>query len=212
FHNDFDHYCVCIVFLGVMMCPKSLTEDGHETQFAVNHLGHFLLTLLLLDILKKSSPSRVINVSSIAHKGGKIHFDDLNFNKVPYDSLVSYRQSKLANLLFTQELARRNKDCGVTVFALHPGVIRTELGRFVQSSHPLLSALLSLPALLLMKTPYQGAQTSIHCAVAEGLEAHSGCYLSDCKLKEPAPEGKDPLAARRLWEISAKLVGLHEEN
>ncbi|XP_056335691.1 retinol-DH_like_SDR_c domain-containing protein isoform X1 [Danio aesculapii] len=207
-----DRLDILINNAGVMMCPKSLTEDGYETQFAVNHLGHFLLTVLLLDMLKKSSPSRVINVSSITHKGGKIHFDDLNFNKAPYDSLVSYRQSKLANLLFTRELARRIKGSGVSVFALHPGVIRTELGRYVQTQHPLLSGLLSIPALLLMKTPYQGAQTSIYCATADGLETHSGCYFSDCALKEPAPEGKDDLAALRLWEISAKLVGYSEED
>ncbi|XP_057210434.1 retinol-DH_like_SDR_c domain-containing protein isoform X3 [Triplophysa rosa] len=156
---------------GVMMCPKGLTEDGYETQFAVNHLGHFLVTVMLLDVLRKSTPSRVINVSSIAHKG------------------VS----------------------GVTVYALHPGVIRTELGRYVQTRHPLIGALLSIPAILLMKTPKQGAQTTIYCAVAEWLEPHSGCYFSDCKLKEPAPEGKDDLAALRLWEVSAKLVGYSED-
>ncbi|XP_039536894.1 retinol-DH_like_SDR_c domain-containing protein isoform X2 [Pimephales promelas] len=148
----------------------------------------------------------------LVNNAGKIHFDDLNFSKAPYDSLVSYRQSKLANLLFTRELARRIKGSGVTVYSLHPGVIRTELGRYVQTRYPLLSVLLSFPALLLMKTPKQGAQTSIYCAVAEGLESHSGCYFSDCKLKEPAPEGKDDLAALRLWEISAKLVGYQEEN
>ncbi|XP_056597828.1 retinol-DH_like_SDR_c domain-containing protein [Triplophysa dalaica] len=196
---------------GVMMCPKGLTEDGYETQFAVNHLGHFLLTVLLLDVLRKSTPSRVINVSSVAHKGGKIHFDDLNFNKAPYDSLISYQQSKLANLLFTQELARRLKGSGVTVYALHPGVIRTELGRYVQTRHPLIGTLLSIPAILLMKTPKQGAQTTIYCAVAEWLEPYSGCYFRDCKLKEPAPEGKDDLAALRLWEVSAKLVGYSED-
>ncbi|KAA0710380.1 Retinol dehydrogenase 13 [Triplophysa tibetana] len=196
---------------GVMMCPKGLTEDGYETQFAVNHLGHFLLTVLLLDVLRKSTPSRVINVSSVAHKGGKIHFDDINFNKAPYDSLISYQQSKLANLLFTQELGRRLKGSGVTVYALHPGVIRTELGRYVQTRHPLIGALLSIPAILLMKTPKQGAQTTIYCAVAEWLEAYSGCYFSDCKLKEPAPEGKDDLVALKLWEVSAKLVGYSED-
>ncbi|XP_051948933.1 retinol dehydrogenase 12-like [Xyrauchen texanus] len=207
-----DRLDILINNAGIMMCPKSLTKDGYETQFAVNHLAHFLLTVLLLDMLKNSTPSRVVNVSSIVHNGGKIHFDDLNFNKAPYDSLVSYRQSKLANLLFTRELARRVQGSGVTVYALHPGVIRTELGRYVQTRHPLLSALLSFPALLLMKNPKQGAQTSIYCAVAEGLETYSGCYFSDCKLKEPAPEGKDDLAALRLWEVSAKLVGYNEED
>uniref|UniRef100_A0A8C1P2D8 Zgc:153441 n=1 Tax=Cyprinus carpio TaxID=7962 RepID=A0A8C1P2D8_CYPCA len=148
----------------VMMCIKSLTEDGYETQFAVNHLGHFRL------------PSRI----SIAHKGGKVRstFVTYNFNKAPYDSLVSYRQSKLANMLFTRELAQRIKGL----------LIRTELGCYVLTRHPLLSALLFLPALLLMKTPSQGAQMSVYCAFAEGLESHSGCYFSDCKLKEPAPE------------------------
>ncbi|XP_036422408.1 retinol-DH_like_SDR_c domain-containing protein isoform X2 [Colossoma macropomum] len=207
-----DRLDILINNAGVMMCPHSLTEDGYETQFAVNHLGHFLLTVLLLEMLKKSAPSRIVNVCSIAHKGGKIHFDDLSFNKTPYDSLVSYRQSKLANLLFTRELSRRIKGSGVTAYALHPGVIRTELGRYVEMRHPIVSALLSAPALLLMKTPKQGAQTSIYCAITEGLENHSGCYFSDCKLKEPAPEAKDDLAAMRLWDVSAKLVGYKEED
>ncbi|XP_063041284.1 retinol-DH_like_SDR_c domain-containing protein isoform X2 [Engraulis encrasicolus] len=197
---------------GVMMCPKSLTEDGFETQLGVNHLGHFLLTILLLDKIKSSAPSRIVNVASIAHVGGKIHFDDLFFNKTPYDSLVSYRQSKLANLLFTRELSRRTRAAGVSAFALHPGVIRTELGRHVQTRFPLLSALLQAPAWLLMKTPRQGAQTSIYCAVTEGLEVHSGCYFSDCRLKEPAPEGKDDIAAMKLWDVSSKLVGYNEED
>ncbi|KAI5621551.1 retinol dehydrogenase 13, partial [Silurus asotus] len=195
---------------GVMMCPHSLTVDGHETQFAVNHLGHFLLTVLLLDMLKTSAPSRVVNVSSIAHKGGKIHFNDLNFSKTPYDSLVSYRQSKLANILFTRELARRTKGSGVTSYALHPGVIHTELGRYVQMRHPVLSILLLIPSVLLMKSPKQGAQTSIYCAVTEGLENYSGCYFSDCQLKEPALEAKDDLASVRLWDVSSQIVGYEE--
>ncbi|XP_062384959.1 retinol-DH_like_SDR_c domain-containing protein [Sardina pilchardus] len=207
-----DRLDILINNAGVMLCPKMLTEDGFETQLGVNHLGHFLLTVLLLDMLKSSAPSRVVNVSSIAHVGGKINFEDLFYNKTPYDSLVSYRQSKLANLLFSRELSRRTRVFGVSSFALHPGVIRTELGRYVETRHPFLSALLQAPAWLLMKTPKQGAQTSIYCAVTEGLEVHTGCYFSDCKLKEPAPEGKDDLAAMRLWDISAKLVGYNEED
>ncbi|KAM6973664.1 retinol dehydrogenase 11 [Aplochiton taeniatus] len=192
---------------GVMMCPKSVTEDGFEMQFGVNHLGHFLLTNLLLDVLKSSAPSRVVNVSSIAHYGGKIRFHDLNFENTTYDSLVSYKQSKLANLLFTKELARRTRGMGVTALALHPGVIRTELGRFVQNRWPIVSALLSLPALLLMKTPWQGTQTTLYCSVTEGLEKHSGCYFSDCRLKDPDPLGIDGLSALRLWDVSTRLVG-----
>ncbi|KAG7469540.1 hypothetical protein MATL_G00129880 [Megalops atlanticus] len=197
---------------GVMMCPKWLTEDGYETQLAVNHLGHFLLTNLLLDKLKSCAPSRVVNVSSIAHRGGKIHFDDLCFDKMPYNSLVSYQQSKLANVLFSRELAHRLKGTGVTSYSLHPGVIRTELSRHVESWFPLLRALLLAPSILLMKTPREGAQTSIYCAVTKGLEEKSGCYFSDCAVKEPAPEGKDDQVALRLWEVSARLVGLTEEN
>ncbi|XP_043117349.1 retinol dehydrogenase 13 [Puntigrus tetrazona] len=194
---------------GVMMCPKWITEDGFETQLGVNHLGHFLLTNLLLGMLKRSSPSRVVNVSSIAHVGGKIEFDDMFFDKMPYSPLLSYKQSKLANVLFSRELARRSKGTGVSSFCLHPGVIRTELVRHILVRYPVLKIILSLPCILLMKTPWQGAQTSIYCAVTDGLESKSGCYFSDCAEKDPAPEGKDDEAARRLWEESARLVGLN---
>ncbi|XP_041963578.1 retinol dehydrogenase 12 [Alosa sapidissima] len=197
---------------GVMMCPKWVTEDGYETQLAVNHLGHFLLTNMLIGVLKKSSPSRVVNVSSIAHKGGKIDFDDLFFDKRPYSSLVSYRQSKLANVLFSRELARRMRGTGVTSYSLHPGVIRTELGRHVECWFPFLRSVLMLPSYMLMKTPWEGAQTSIYCAVTEGLESKSGSYFSDCSEKETAVEGRDDVAACRLWEVSARLVGLSDQD
>uniref|UniRef100_H2N2X4 Si:dkey-23o4.6 n=1 Tax=Oryzias latipes TaxID=8090 RepID=H2N2X4_ORYLA len=203
-----DRLDILINNAGVMMCPKRLTEDGFETQLAVNHLGHFLLTNLLLPKLRSSSPSRVVNVSSIAHRGGRIDFDDLFFSRRPYGALESYRQSKLANILFTRDLARRLKGSGVSAFCLHPGVIRTELGRHVESWFPLLGALLRLPALLLMKTPWQGCQTTLFCAVTPGLEDRSGCYFSDCEEREAAPEGRDDEAARRLWDASARLVRL----
>uniref|UniRef100_A0A3B1JJT4 Si:dkey-23o4.6 n=1 Tax=Astyanax mexicanus TaxID=7994 RepID=A0A3B1JJT4_ASTMX len=196
---------------GVMMCPKWITEDGYEMQLAVNHLGHFLLTNLLLKMLKNSAPSRVVTVSSIAHGGGNIDFDDLFFDKRPYSSLVSYKQSKLANVLFSKELARRLRGTGVSSYSLHPGIIYTEIGRHWESWYPLVKAILCLPSTLLMKTPWQGAQTSIYCAVTEGLENKSGCYFSDCAEKEPAPLGNDDKVAQRLWKESARLVGLPEE-
>ncbi|XP_038137107.1 retinol dehydrogenase 13 isoform X1 [Cyprinodon tularosa] len=226
---------------GVMMCPRWITEDGFETQLAVNHLGHFLLTNLLLPLLKSSVPSRVINVSSIAHQGGmsfelsllnvyvmflipadgdcsvfwfsgRIDFDDLFFSRRPYSALESYRQSKLANVLFTRELARRLKGSGVSAFCLHPGVIRTELSRHVEGWFPLLGALLRIPAWLLMKTPKEGSQTTVFCAVTPGLEELSGKYFCDCAEKEVAPEGRDDEAAQRLWEESARLVRLNDTN
>ncbi|XP_072249531.1 retinol dehydrogenase 13 [Leuresthes tenuis] len=214
FAKDFldseDRLDILINNAGVMMCPRWLTEDGFETQLAVNHLGHFLLTNLLLPMMKSSAPSRVINVSSIAHRGGRIDFDDLFFSRKPYSALESYRQSKLANVLFTRELAQRIKGSGVSAFCLHPGVIRTELGRHVEGWFPLLGALLRLPALLLMKTPWQGCQTTVFCAVTPGLEERSGCYFSDCAEREAAPEGRDDEVARKLWEESARLVGLRD--
>ncbi|XP_026139525.1 retinol dehydrogenase 13 isoform X1 [Carassius auratus] len=197
---------------GVMMCPKWVTEDGFEKQLAVNHLGHFLLTNLLLGMLKRSSPSRVVNLSSIAHVGGNIEFDDLFFDKRPYSPLLSYKQSKLANVLFSRELARRIKGTGVSSYCLHPGVIRTELIRHILVQYPVLKIVLSVPCILLMKTPWQGAQTSIYCAVTEGLESKSGCYFSDCAEKDPAPEGKDDEVSRRLWEESARMVGLNSRH
>ncbi|KTF87280.1 hypothetical protein cypCar_00021576 [Cyprinus carpio] len=101
------------------------------------------------------------------------------------------------------------KGTGVSSYCLHPGVIRTELIRHILVRYPVLKIILSLPCILLMKTPWQGAQTSIYCAVTEGLESKSGCYFSDCAEKDPAPEGKDDEVARRLWEESARLVGLN---
>ncbi|KAJ8004867.1 hypothetical protein DPEC_G00140760 [Dallia pectoralis] len=207
-----DRLDILINNAGVMMCPKWLTEDGFETQLAVNHLGHFLLTNLLLGKLRSSAPSRVVNVSSIAHKGGEIHFDDLFFEKRPYNALASYRQSKLANVLFSSELARRMKGTGVTSYCLHPGVIRTELSRHVESWFPMMRAFFSASSMLLMKTPSQGAQTSIYCAVTPGLESKSGCYFSDCTMTAVAPEGRDAAVARKLWKESARLVGLMEKD
>ncbi|XP_016118426.1 retinol dehydrogenase 14-like [Sinocyclocheilus grahami] len=192
---------------GIMMCPQWKTEDGFEMQFGVNHLGHFLLTNLLLDLLKKSAPSRVVNVSSLAHETGKINFDDINLEK-NYDAHTSYRQSKLANVLFTRELAVRLKGTEVTTNALHPGVIHTELGRHLLPSLPLWKRLLFLPLFFFVKTPWQGAQTTIYCAVNESLQNTSGLYYSDCAPKEAAPQGRDDAAARRLWDLSASMVGL----
>ncbi|KAK2853610.1 hypothetical protein Q5P01_006271 [Channa striata] len=192
---------------GIMQCPKWKTKDGFEMQFGVNHLGHFLLTNCLLDLLKKSAPSRIVIVSSLAHETGRIHFDDINLDG-NYKPEISYCQSKLANVLFCRELAARLQDTGVTVYSLHPGVIRTELGRYFFPTLALWKRILLIPFVMLIKSPWEGAQTTIYCAVDESLANVSGLYYSDCAPKMPAPQALDDVAAKNLWDLSASMVGL----
>lgn len=192
---------------GVCMGNKfTRTEDGFETTFGVNHLGHFLLTNLLLDLLKKSAPSRIVNVSSSGYSREKeIKFEDINDEK-SYKPFKAYVLSKLANVLFTRELAKRLEGPGVTTYALHPGVIYTEIGR--EFNYPLLLKILTIIFWIVLKTPKQGAQTTIYCAVAEELEGESGRYYSDCAEKQVTDYAKDDQAARKLWDVSAEYVGL----
>ncbi|XP_049573653.1 retinol dehydrogenase 13 [Syngnathus scovelli] len=191
---------------GVMMCPKWKTDDDYEMQFGVNHLGHFLLTNILIDMLKRSAPSRIIIVSSLEHEKGRIHFEDINLD-LDYQPNVSYRQSKLANVLFSRELANRMKGTGVNTYCLNPGVVRTELGRHL-SPTSMWKNLLLLPYLMTIKTPQEGAQTSIFCAVDESLANESGLYYSDCAPKTPAPAALDDIVAKKLWTLSSSMVGL----
>ncbi|XP_025104046.1 retinol dehydrogenase 13-like [Pomacea canaliculata] len=196
------HIDILINNAGIMRCPKMLTEDGFEMQLGVNHLGHFLLTMLLLNKLKSSAPSRIINVSSLAHTRGAINFDDLNSAK-SYDPGQAYAQSKLANVLFTRELAKRLENTNVTVNALHPGVVKTELGRHLPIAKSYISSFLLKPIMwLLLKTPSQGAQTTLYCALTAELDGVTGKYFSDCREKDVAPAAKDDKAAKRLWAIS----------
>nr|XP_008524159.1 PREDICTED: retinol dehydrogenase 13 isoform X2 [Equus przewalskii] len=179
-------------------------------EFATKILaGHFLLTNLLLDKLKASAPSRIINLSSLAHVAGHIDFDDLNWEKRKYDTKAAYCQSKLAIVLFTKELSRRLQGTGVTVNALHPGVARTELGRHTGLHSSAFSSFMLGPIFwLLVKSPQLAAQPSTYLAVAEELEGVSGKYFDGLKEKAPAPEAEDEEVARRLWAESAHLVGL----
>lgn len=206
FYQSEDRLDILINNAGIMRCPYWKTEDGFEMQFGVNHLGHFLLTNLLLDMLERSKGSRIINVSSLAHIRGKIRFDDL-VSEHDYSPGPAYAQSKLANILFTRELSKRLEETDVLVTAVHPGVVKTELARHTSFGKSRLASLTLAPITwLFFKTPRQGAQTTIHCAVADNVE--SGLYYSDCKPKEPADQAKDDKAAKQLWEVSADLVGL----
>uniref|UniRef100_A0A3B1J3P4 Retinol dehydrogenase 13 n=1 Tax=Astyanax mexicanus TaxID=7994 RepID=A0A3B1J3P4_ASTMX len=193
----------------VMRCPAGKTEDGFDTQFGVNYLGHFLLTNLLLDKLKDSAPSRVINLSSVVHILGEIDFTDLNWDRKKFDTKKAYCQSKLAIILFTRELARRLEGTGVTVNALHPGVVATDLGRHTGMHQSQLSSTVLSPFFyLLIKSAELGAQPSVYLTVAEELEGVTGCYYDVMTEKEPAPQALDQEVSVRLWDISASMVGL----
>ncbi|XP_034050382.1 retinol dehydrogenase 13-like [Thalassophryne amazonica] len=196
---------------GVMRCPVGKTEDGFDMQFGVNHLGHFLLTNLLLDKLKASAPSRVINLASLAHIAGEIDFRDLNWENKKFDTKQAYCQSKLANVLFTRELARRLEGTRVTVNAVHPGIVATNLGRHTGLHQSQFSSFVLSPFFsMLVKSPELGAQPSIFLAIAEELEGITGRYYDVMAEKEPAPQALDDEVARRLWEVSSRMVGLEE--
>lgn len=191
---------------GVYQCPYSRTEDGFEMQFGVNHLGHFLLTHLLLELLKRSAPSRIVVVSSKLYKRGEINFDDLNSER-SYDGASAYSRSKLANLLFTLELGRRLEDTGVTVNALTPGMVRTELGRHVYV--PLLARpLVSLASWALLRSPEEGARTSVYLTCSPDVEGVRGKCFADCQEQKLLPKATDDDVAKKLWDISEVMVGI----
>jgi NAD(P)-dependent dehydrogenase (short-subunit alcohol dehydrogenase family) len=181
-----------------------VTIDGLERTFAVNHLAPFLLTNLLRDRLECSAPARVVTVASNAHATGRIDFDNLQGER-SYSGGRAYSQSKLANVLFTYQLARRMRGSAVTANALHPGVVRTSFG----ASDPALIQRLLIPLLRpVMKSPARGAATSIHLASAPELEHVSGCYFANRRSTKSSPRSNDQAVAARLWEASADLVRL----
>ncbi|GJQ66057.1 hypothetical protein Trydic_g4143 [Trypoxylus dichotomus] len=193
---------------GVMRTPNSKTQDGFEMQLGVNHLGHFYLTNLLLNKLEASAPSRVIIVSSVAHKRGEIDKNDLN-SDFKYDPGEAYAQSKLANLLFTRELSRKLNGSGVTVNAVHPGLVDTEIIRHMSFFNSWLATIFIKPFVWpFIKGPRQGAQTTIFAALDPKLERVSGKYFVDYKDTEVSPAAQDDLTASWLWAVSEKWTRL----
>lgn len=211
---------------GVMNTPFKKTADGFESQIGVNHLGHFLLTELLLDLLKKSAPSRVVIVSSCYHdkamgREGTIELDDLHFDKREYDGWESYAQSKLANVLHAKELAKRLDGTGVTAVSLHPGWVRT---RLIRNSMPTFIqdfVLRPFFNMMGMVEPWEGAQTTLYAALADDVVEHPGAYYSQTgtyrdksknkggwPLESPNPNAHDDATAEQLYEHSRALVGL----
>lgn len=178
---------------------RPLSPDGIELQFAVNHLAPFLLTNLLLDVLARSAPSRVVTVSSEAQRTSPLEWDDLQGER-RYRGLRAYATTKLANLLFTRELARRLADTGVTANAVHPGVVGTEL---------LLGGFRPLRLLKrVLRTPEDGARVVLRLAAAPGMERVTGRYFRDEGEIRPSAAARDDEAARRLWRVSEELTGL----
>jgi NAD(P)-dependent dehydrogenase (short-subunit alcohol dehydrogenase family) len=181
---------------------RHVTVDGLEHTFALNHLASFLLTNLLLERLTQSAPARVVTVASGAHTMGRIDFDDLQGER-SYSGSRAYNQSKLANVLFTYELARRLGASSVTANALHPGVVRTSFGAGDPGGVQKLLVPFMRP---FMKSPAQGAATSIHLASAPGLDRVTGQYFANSRPKRSSKASDDTAVAARLWQVSADLV------
>jgi NAD(P)-dependent dehydrogenase (short-subunit alcohol dehydrogenase family) len=190
--------------VGGFWATRHVTADGLEHTFALNHLAGFLLTNLLLDRLKASAPARVVTVSSAAQAMGTIDFDDLQGERA-YSGQKAYNQSKLANVMFTYELARRLEGTGVTATVLHPGVVRTGFG--AEDPSRVFKVLVPLWRPF-MKSPQQGAVTSIYLASSPEVEGITGRYFANDKPRSSNKASYDVDAAARLWQVSAGLVGL----
>jgi NAD(P)-dependent dehydrogenase (short-subunit alcohol dehydrogenase family) len=198
------HIDVLLNNVGGYWNNRHVTADGLEHTFALNHLAPFLLSSLLLERLKQSAPARVVTVSSNAQALGRIDFDDLQGER-SYSGARAYNQSKLANVLFTYELARRLRGASVTANALHPGVVSTSFG----AEDPAGIQRLIVPFMRpFMKTPAQGAATSIHLASAPDLAEVTGGFFANSKAKRSSERSYDEAAAARLWQVSADLAGL----
>jgi NAD(P)-dependent dehydrogenase (short-subunit alcohol dehydrogenase family) len=201
FNSKHDRLDVLLNNAGVLVTSRRMTVDGIEETFAVNHLGYFLLTGALLETLKASAPSRIVNVSSEAHRRAKMRWDDLQFQANRYSAFGAYGQSKLANILFTRELARRLGGTRVTANCLHPGVIASGFG---QTYGGVVSFLVKL-ARPFMITPEEGARTSVYLASSSEVEGVTGKYFEKCREREPSRAALEDGAPERLWAISEEL-------
>jgi len=190
---------------GLMPGTREISEDGFEMQFAVNHLAPFTLTNLLLSHMKKAAAARIVTVSSEMHQGTTLNFDDLQSER-DYARIRTYKRSKLANVLFTYELARRLAGTRVTANCLHPGVVATDIIRDL----PFPLGFVMKAAGAFMLTPEKGARTSVYLATAPELSSISGKYFISCKEKTSSKASHDASAAKRLWDISAQMAGLQD--
>ena len=202
--NKYQRLHVLINNAGALFTKRQQSVDGIEMTFSLNHLNYFLLTNLLLDTLKASAPARIVNVSALAHQfARRVNFDDLQGQR-KYSGWGAYGRSKLCNLLFTYQLARRLDGIGVTANALHPGVVATNFGMSGGGLMPLFNRLMSIA----MLRPEQGAQTSIFLVTSPEVEGISGKYFVNQKAVRSSKASYDQSAADRLWQVSAAMTGL----
>jgi NAD(P)-dependent dehydrogenase (short-subunit alcohol dehydrogenase family) len=199
--DRYGHLDVLVNNAGLMIDQRTTTPQGIETTFATNHLGPFLLTNLLLDLLRKGREPRIVHVSSEAHRFARFQPDDLVMPK-KYSSMVVYGNSKLANILFSNELARRLAPDGITSNSLHPGVVKTNFG---SGSSSVFSLLLGLARPFLL-TAEQGAETSIYLAASPEVQGRTGLYYDKKKPKTPSQDARSDYFARELWELSSRVT------
>lgn len=205
FEASHDRLDVLVNNAGVVQSRRTETPDGIETTLAINHLAPFLLTNLLLDLLKKSTPSRIVTVSSDAERWGKMDLDDLQSER-RYRGFPVYGKSKLANIMFTYELAERLEGTGVTANCMHPGAVNTNFGKNNRGFMTLLFRAFKP----FMRTPEQGADTLVYLAASPDVEGMTGKYLSDRKVMASSEESYDEDLRKRLWEASEELTGIKD--
>lgn len=198
--EKYDHIDILVNNAGFISLDRQETKEGLERQFGINHIGHFLLTKELFELMGKGS--RIVNVASGAHKTGKIHFDDINLTK-GFNVIKAYSQSKLANVLFTRELARRVADRGITVNCCHPGAVATNIGIDRDTGFGKTITGLLKP---FFQTPMEGARTAIFLASDKSVENITGGYFYKCKIAKSSKRSKSKKLAKKLFELSEKLV------
>ncbi len=200
--RGYDHIDILVNNAGFISLDRQETGEGLERQFGINHIGHFLLTMSLLDLMGEGG--RIVNVASGAHKTGKIHFDDINLTK-GFNVIKAYSQSKLANVLFTRELARRVKDRGITVNCCHPGAVATNIGIDRDTGFGKTVTRLLKP---FFQTPEQGARTAIFLVSDDSVSDVTGEYFYKCRIAKSSKRSKDMELAKKLFEFSEELVGV----
>ena len=205
FLRRYDRLHILVNNAGAFINDRQVSADGYEMTFALNHLNYFYLTQLLQDTLIASVPARIVNVSSDAHRGGKINFDDMMSEK-SYSGFGVYSMTKLANVLFTNELAQRLEGSGVTANSLHPGFVATNFGKNNGGIVGFFMPVVQMFAL----SPEKGAETSIHLAASPAVEGVTGKYFTKKMPVQPAKAALDIAAQRRLWEVSEKLIAQTE--